>query len=234
MEESNRIESVNGDYEKVVPTTDRPLERRRRVRRQSNGVKHYHHRHYKKLIFGLWTAVAVLFLLLLFTSIKLSLYAKELYDLTLLQARQERELEHLRPQLKQLEQELAELVKKRLPGLHPLEFDKVIPIDEQYIQHIIFTRVGKEEDRNYEFKLTLRNGDLTAVHPIVKVMFFDHLGIQVASSTVGVDEKGVPTLDVLERGEVRSYTQAISLPAGKEAKYFSIETDLPVYQKSGG
>ncbi len=234
MEESNHIGSVEGDYERIAPPTDRPLERRRRVRRQSNGVKHYHHRHYKKLIIGLWTAVAVLFLLLLFTSIKLSLYAKELYDLTLLQAKQERELEQLRPQLEQLEQELAELVKKRLPGLYPLEFDKVIPIDKQYVQHIIFTRVGKEEDRNYEFKLTLRNSELTAAHPIIRVTFFDHLGIQVASSTVGVDEKGAPTLDVLERGEVRSYTQAISLPAGKEAKYFSIETDLPVYQKPGG
>ncbi|GAB6066921.1 hypothetical protein JCM13664_02390 [Methylothermus subterraneus] len=215
--------SVSGNF---------PLEeRRRRVRRQSNGVGRHHYHSRRRLVYGLWAALAILFLLLLVTAIKLSLYAKEVNDLTLLQAKQERELERLRPRLAQLERELAELVKQRLPGLYPLEFDKVIPIDKEYVQHILFTRIGKAEDRNYEFKLTLRNGDLTAVHPIVRVMFFDHLGIQVASAAVGVDDKGVPTLDVLERGEVRSYVQVISLPSGKEAKYFRIETDLPAYQK---
>lgn len=205
-------------------------ERRRQVRRQTNGARRYYHSR-KNLIYGLWAAVSILFLLLLLTAVKLSLYAKELNDLNLLQAKQERELERLRPQLVQLEKELAELVKKRLPGLYPLEFDKVIPIEEQYIQNIVFTLIGKEENRNYEFKLTLRNGGLTAVHPIVKVIFFDHLGIQVAASSIGVDEKGMPTLDVLERGEMRSYTQVISLSAGREAKYFTVETDLPEYQK---
>ena len=204
-------------------------ERRRIVRRHTNGIRHHSGR--RRLIYSLWAAVIVLFVLLLLAAVKLSLYAKEVYDLTLLQAKQERELEHLRPRVAQLEQELAELVKHRLPGLYPLEFDKLIPIDKQYVQHIIFTRIGKEEDRNYEFKLTLKNGDLTAVHPIVRVIFFDHLGIQLASATVGVDDKGVPTLDVLERSEVRSYVQVVRLPAGKEARYFSVETDLPEYQK---
>lgn len=219
-------------HQTQTPVSDRPfgLERRRRIRRQSNGVRHYHHSH-RRLISSLWIAVGGLFLLLLVTAIKLSLYAKEVNDLSVIAAKQERELERLRLQLAQLEKELAELVRQRLPGLHLLEFDKVIPLDQQYVQHILFTRIGKETERNYEFKLTLRNGELTAVHPIVRVIFFDHLGLQVASSTVGVDDKGMPTLDVLERGEVRSYVQAISLPAGKEAKYFTVETDLPEYQK---
>ncbi len=227
MKESNRL-TVEPQ---ALASENSPMpERRRRVRRQTNGARHYHHSR-NNLIYGLWAAVSILFLLLLLTAIKLSLYAKEVNDLNLLQARQERELKRLRPQLAQLEEELAELVKQRLPGLYPLEFDKVIPIEKQYIHHIIFTLIGKEEDRNYEFKLTLRNGGLTAVHPIVKVIFFDHLGIQVAGSMIGVDENRMPTLDVLERGEVRSYTQAINLPAGKEAKYFTVETDLPEYQK---
>ncbi len=224
--------SHSTSHQTQTPVSDRPfgLERRRRIRRQSNGVRHHHHSH-RRLIYSLWIAVGSLFLLLLVTAIKLSLYAKEVNDLSVIAAKQERELERLRPQLAQLEKELAELVRQRLPGLHPLEFDKVIPLDQQYVQHILFTRIGKETERNYEFKLTLRNSELTAVHPIVRVMFFDHLGLQVASSTVGVDGKGMPTLDVLERGEVRSYVQAISLPAGKEAKYFTVEIDLPEYQK---
>lgn len=227
MDESNRL-----TVEPAPPALEHSLspERRRRVRRQTNGARHYHHSR-KNLIYGLWVTVGVLFLLLLFTAIKLSLYAKEVNDLNLLQAKQERELARLRPQLLQLEEALAELVKQRLPGLYPLEFDKVIPIEKQYIHNIIFTLIGKEEDRNYEFKLTLKNSGLTPVHPIVKVIFFDHLGIQVADSMIGVDEKGVPTLDVMERGGVRSYTQAIRLRPGKEAKYFAVESDLPEYQK---
>lgn len=232
MEEYSRTQNFESERDEAASASGRPLvERRKRVRRQSNGLRHYHRHHHQKLVVGLGAAVVALFLLLLFTALKLSLYAKEANDLSLISARQERELKRLRPQLEQLEKELAELVRKRLPGLYLLELDKLIPIEKGYIQHILFTRIGKEEDRSYEFKLTLRNSDLTAVHPIVRVMFFDHLGIQVASSAIGVDEKGMPTLDVLERGEVRSYVQAIRLPEGREAKYFGIETDLPEYQK---
>ncbi len=206
-------------------------ERRRKVRRKSNGVHRHSRRHYTRTIYILAASLAVLFLSLLIVLIRLSMYAKEVHDLTVLQHKQEQELETLRPKVASLEAEIAELVKGRLPGLKPLEFDKVIPIDKQYVRNIIFTLIGTEEDRSYEYKLTLKNNNLTAVHPIVRVIFFDHLGIQMGHSTIGVDEDNVPTLDVLERGEVRSYTKVVSLPDGRQPRYFKIEVDLPEYQK---
>ena len=207
-------------------------ERRSGGRRKSNGRRaHYSRNHRSRVVYGLGTLAAILFFAFLFVSIKLSLYAKELNDITILNHRQERELKELRPMVERLEKQVADLVQQRIPGLHPLVFDQLISIDQQYVRNIIFTLIGKEENRQYEYKLTMKNNGLTAVHPIVKILFFDQLGIQVANSVIGVDEHGDPTLDVLERGEVRSYTKTIDLSDGHQARYFMVMVDLPDYQK---
>lgn len=224
------IEKESKDTQTVA--TEGSVERRRRVRRQSNGVHRHSRRHYLRTIYILGATAFILFLLLLMVSIRLSLYAKEVHDLTVLQHKQEQELALLRPKVASLEAEIAELVQGRLPGLKPLEFDKVIPVKKKYVRNIIFTLIGTEDDHSYEYKLTLKNDGLTAVHPIVRVIFFDHLGIQMGYSTIGVDEDNVPTLDVLERGEVRSYTKVVNLPNGRQPRYFKIEVDLPEYQKA--
>ncbi len=222
------------DQTTSVMTTEKNeknIERRYRVRRQSNGVHRHSRRRSLRTIYILSALVLVLFLLLLVVSIRLSLYAKEVHDLTVLQHKQELELESLRPKVASLEAEIAELVQGRLPGLKPLQFDKVIPIKKKYVRNIIFTLIGTESDHRYEYKLTLKNDGLTGVHPIVRVIFFDHLGIQLGDSTIGVDKDNVPTLDILERGEVRSYTKVVQLPDGKQPRYFKVEVDLPEYQK---
>ncbi len=180
------------------------------------------------LLIALWLLT---FLALLGVSLKLSLTAKELYQTTVLQRKQAQELARLRPRVSALEAQLDELVHGRLPGLRPLEFDKVIPVDKDYVRNILFTQTGKPGDYRYEYKLTLKNDGLTAVHPIVRVLFFDRAGIQVASSSIGVDRDGQPTLDVLERGEVRSYDQEVPSLRGKEARYFRVEVSLPDYQR---
>ncbi len=212
-------------------TTERTTERRHRVRRHANDTHRHSRRRYLRIIYLLGALVSVLFLLLLVVSIRLSLYAKDVHDLTVLQHKQELELESLRPKVAALEAEIADLVRGRLPGLKPLEFDKVIPIEKKYVRNIIFTLIGTESDHRYEYKLTLKNDGLTGVHPIVRVIFFDHLGIQLGDSTIGVDKDNVPTLDILERGEVRSYTKVVQLPDGKQPRYFKVEVDLPEYQK---
>ncbi len=202
-----------------------------RSRRRESRRSTHSHRKRTKLIYGLWTAVGLLFLTLLFVSIKLSMYAKEVTELNMIEKKQSRELEQMRPKLDQLKKEIDDLVMGRLPSLHRLEFDKVIPIQEQYVRNIIFTLIGREQDRNYEYKLTLKNDTLTAIHPIVKILFFDRLGIQVGSSSIGLDEHGLPTLEVLERGEVRSYSSVVKLSDGRRAEYFMVQVDLPEYQK---
>ncbi len=221
-------------------TTDTPTSRsslksnsaeNRRDRVRVSRRSSHSHRKRTKLIYGLWTTVGILFLLLLFVSVKLSMYAKEVTELNMIEKKQSRELEQMRPKLDQLKKEIDELVMGRLPSLHKLEFDKVIPIKEKYVRNIIFTLIGHEQDRNYEYKMTLKNDTLTAIHPIVKILFFDRLGIQVGSSSIGLDENGMPTLDVLDRGEVRSYTSVVKLSDGRRAEYFMIQVDLPEYQK---
>ena len=210
------------------------IERRKSARRKTNGVHSYSrhsHQHRTRLIWVLALISGGMFILTMIVSVKLSLYAKELNEITILQHKQERELAGLRPEVERLREEVSELVMRRLPGLHPLIFDRVITIDKRYVRNIMFTLIGKEEDRQYEYKLTLKNNGLTSVHPIVEILFFDELGIQVASSVIGVDDAGVPTLDVLERGEVRSYTRTIGLAKGRNAKYFMVHVDLPEYQK---
>lgn len=192
-------------------------------------MSHHSHRRRTRIIYGLGALSVILFLSLLFVSIQLSLYAKELDKLMLLQRKQERELTRLRPRVAELEGEIGELVKGRLPGLRPLEFDKVIPIGEHYVRHLIFTLIGKEDERSYEYKLTLKNGNLTPAHPMVRIIFFDQLGIQVASSVVGDGDEGVQAVKVLEPGEVRSYTGTFHLRNDKEAKYFKIEVNPPAY-----
>lgn len=199
--------------------------------RRNHSHNHRSSRRKNRMILGLWITVALLFLILLFVSVKLSMYAKEINELNIIENKQSRELAQIRPKLDQMRSQIDELVMGRLPSLHKLEFDKVIPINEKYVRNIIFTLIGKEEDLNYEYKITLKNDGLTAIHPIVKILFFDHLGIQVGSSVIGLDSNGLPTLDVLDRGEARSYTAQVNLSTGNRAQYFLIQMDLPEYQK---
>lgn len=182
-----------------------------------------------KLIYGLSVALIVACILLLILGVKLSLYAREINALTAIEQKQARELAALKPELEKVKAEIADLVESRLPYLNKLEFDKVIPINEEYVKNIVFTLVGNGDTKSYEYKLVMRNQELTAIHPQVKIIFFNRVGIQIGESDIGVHEDGVPTLEVLERGEVRSYASAIELAEELKPEYFWIRAAKPVY-----
>lgn len=176
----------------------------------------------KRLILALAIALVVSFLLLLYFSVKLGTYAREITALTVSEQRLAREIEQLNPLLETMKQEIAALSEGRLPHLKILEFDEVISIDKEYVKNIVFTLAKIKNYKQYEYKIVLDNRNLEPVHPRVNVYFFDRVGIQVGYSEVGVDKDGLPSLEILERGEIKSHSAVVQLAEDVEPEYFMI------------
>jgi hypothetical protein len=181
----------------------------------------------RKTVFGLWIALLVESLLLMALAIRLSIALREVNTLTIVEHKQARQLAEIEPELNKMRQEIADLTLSRLPALKKLDYDTVIPIEQYYVKNIVFTLSGRGEQKNYEYKLVMNNRELTAVHPTVKILFFDRVGIQVGLSQIGVDKEGVPTLDVLERGEIKSYSSSITLAEDAKPEYFFVQVKKP-------
>lgn len=183
----------------------------------------------KRLVAGLSVGCALLFFLTLFLGIQLGIAARETNYLTVIERKQARELEAMRPELDQLKAEVAELVKSRIPNLNPLKFDEVITVEEGYVRNIVFTLAKKNDVKQYEYKMVMDNRGLTAVHPDIKLLFFNHIGIQVGGSEIGVDKDGEPTLEVLERGEIRTRSSVVELSEEADPSYFLIRIVKPKF-----
>ncbi|WP_210023810.1 hypothetical protein [Methylocaldum sp. RMAD-M] len=162
------------------------------------------------------TALLVLF-------IQLTLSEQENLDLTVLEKKQALELQALKPEVEKLRADIAALTTSRLPNLTKLEFDKVIPLDLGYVKNIVFTVAGKNSDKHYEYKIVMHNTDLTLIHPEVDVLFFDRVGVQVGVSKIGFHQDGTPNLDMLERGEVRSFSSMVDLTGDADPEYFRVK-----------
>ena len=150
---------------------------------------------------------------------------QEIKQLTIANAKQARELRQLRPQVTEQAKQITELVHNRLPTLQLIKFDKVTPLKHEYLKNIVFTLTGKAHINRYEFKMTAHNKGLNLIHPEFKIIFFNHLGIQVKELRLGIDENGVPVLDPLEPNESRSFSASIKLSSDEEQpRYFKINT----------
>jgi len=176
----------------------------------------------KKSFIILSVGCALLFALALALAVKLTMYGREITDLTVLGRKQAQKLALLEPKLVEMEEEIAALVESRLPHLTVLGFDKVLPVDKRYVKNIAFTLAGKGGKKRYEYKMVMDNRGLVSVHPYVQIIFFDKVGIQVGMSELGVDSDGMPTLDMLERGEIRSHVSQVRLTDNIEPKYFTV------------
>ena len=176
----------------------------------------------KKSFIILSVGCALLFALALALAVKLTMYGREINDLTVLGRKQAQKLALLEPKLVEMEEEIAALVESRLPHLTVLGFDKVLPVDKRYVKNIAFTLAGKGGKKRYEYKMVMDNRGLVSVHPYVQIIFFDKVGIQVGMSELGVDSDGMPTLDMLERGEIRSHVSQVRLTDNIEPKYFTV------------
>jgi cell division protein FtsB len=137
-------------------------------------------------------------------------------------AAQDAELDRLRLELQGLREERDSLASGRLPGLIPLEYDRALPLEQQYVRNIIFTRTGTSAAPQYEYRLVLENGAAAPLRPAVRLLFFDARGIQVAESLVSDDSaSGQPaTAAWLQPGETRSYTAPLRLQREAEPRYF--------------
>ncbi|RLA23856.1 MAG: hypothetical protein DRQ61_02700 [Gammaproteobacteria bacterium] len=70
------------------------------------------------------------------------------------------------------------------------------------------------------------NRNLLPVRPEVKILFFDHVGIQVGVSELGMGN-GLPITEPLERGEIRSYSSSLELADDLEPQYFQVQIFSP-------
>lgn len=176
-----------------------------------------------RLIFLLSIVLVVETTALLVLFIQLTLSEQENLDLTVLEKKQALELQALKPEVEKLRADIAALTTSRLPNLTKLEFDKVIPLDLGYVKNIVFTVAGKNSDKHYEYKIVMHNTDLTLIHPEVDILFFDRVGVQVGVSKIGFHQDGTPNLDMLERGEVRSFSSVIDLTGDADPEYFRVK-----------
>lgn len=182
-----------------------------------------------KAVIWLSVACTLLFFLVLVLGIKLGMYAKENEDLTIIDNKQTRELESLRPDIKRLRSEIKQLVRGRIPYLKELKFDVVIKIEYEYVRNIVFTLASNKDMKQYEYKMVMDNRTLNAVHPHVKLLFFNDIGIEVGSSVIGVDDDGVANENVLERGEIRTHSAAVELSDDLDPTYFMMRVIEPSY-----
>lgn len=182
--------------------------------------RHRRSRARTRLIIILSAALLAMFIAVLVLGVKLTTCGRQVIDLTVLERKQARQLAELEPKIAEFEQEIAQLVESRLPNLRPLEFDKVFHIGEAYVKNIVFTITRKDGIRYYEYKMLMDNQDFVPVPPHVQILLFDRDGIQIGFSELGVDKDGVPTADILERGEIRSHVAQFVLTEDMEPDYF--------------
>ncbi|MBP1149249.1 MULTISPECIES: hypothetical protein [Methylocaldum] len=193
------------------------------VQAYSSRGKHRRSSSKTRLIFLLSIVLVVETTALLVLFIQLTLSEQENLDLTVLEKKQALELQALKPEVEKLRADIAALTTSRLPNLTKLEFDKVIPLDLGYVKNIVFTVAGKNSDKHYEYKIVMHNTDLTLIHPEVDVLFFDRVGVQVGVSKIGFHQDGTPNLDMLERGEVRSFSSMVDLTGDADPEYFRVK-----------
>ncbi|MFA5984472.1 MAG: hypothetical protein WC782_10695 [Methylococcaceae bacterium] len=177
----------------------------------------------RKIIIYLCLALALETLTLISTVIVSGSHQKENYELKRLNDLQLAELESLRPELAKLRTELDSLIQSRLPHLTKLEFDQIIPINQDNVKNINFTLAGTAEKKQYEYKLTLENRSLSAIFPQIDIVLFNRAGIQVGIAQIGIDEHGTRTSVAVDKGETRSYTSIIPLNQNHtEPEYFIV------------
>ena len=175
-------------------------------------------RHYKYLLAG----ISILFLLIyVFTWFHIARKSTE-HEQTLLELRkQEVTLKAVTSELETVRNEMDSLVQDKIPGLLPLKYDEAINIDNKYIRNIIFTLVINGKKRNYEYRLVMHNETLSVIRPVVEILLFNNIGIQIGVTQIGnMDAPAGTKRSELYPDEVRSYTSSIDLIRDEEPSYF--------------
>ena len=134
---------------------------------------------------------------------------------------QQKTLDSINSELDQVKAERDALVQERIPGLMPLKYDEMITPDQQYIRNIIFTMVRNGQEETYEYRLVIHNDTLSVIHPVVEILLFNDIGIQIGLGRVQHKDASTATgRPSLDPGEVRSYTATIDMIRHEEPHYF--------------
>jgi hypothetical protein len=127
----------------------------------------------------------------------------------------------VKSELETVREERDTLVQARIPGLLPITFDETITPENTYVRNIIFTMVRNGQKETYEYRLVLQNDTLSVIQPIVEIMLFNDVGIQIGQARVEQKHASVASgRTALDPGEVRSYTAPINLIRNEEPHYF--------------
>lgn len=131
-------------------------------------------------------------------------------------------LERLRPELPRLETQIAALARARVPGLRPLEFDRVIPINAGFVRNILFTTSGTRGQKIYEYQAVVHNPTAAPVHLHLRLSLFNAAGVEIGRA--GEQGSRNPPLEiVLQPGEVVSLTGKIRMDEEEgNAVYFML------------
>ncbi|WP_240761676.1 hypothetical protein [Nitrosococcus wardiae] len=135
--------------------------------------------------------------------------------------KQSRQLTATTAALEKLQGEMKTLVQGRLPRLVPLEYDEAISITYKYLRNIIFTLIKAQGEITTEYRVVLQNDTLSVIRPEVKILLFDHAGIQIGSAEI-TNMMLTPDEAVLDPGEVRSYSGSIELFHEGKPHYFLV------------
>jgi|GEM_PF-951129 len=131
--------------------------------------------------------------------------------------------ESLETTLERLQDEVAQLVKGRIPRLLPLELDITIPIERDYFRNVSFTLAGTSQDSYYQYHAVIQNLGTSYVKPDVTVLLFDELGIQVGESRLSSeDDTSGAHISELSPGETRTYVSQIKMDRKIPARYFMV------------
>lgn len=134
---------------------------------------------------------------------------------------QREQISQLQVHIETLSAEKSSLVAGRIPGLRPFVINEVEKDVSQYVESILLTSKGNGGHHNYV--AILHNQSNEDVTPIVDILLFDELGIQVARAGVTSDETPQLSRDAkLQPGESRSYTGKLKVRDDSVPKYLLV------------
>jgi hypothetical protein len=168
------------------------------------------------LAIALVAALIALLAVTIFFSLRVAQLSKLNDSMSAELAENKVELLNIKPKLEQVQQELQQIVKGRLPRLHDMQPDKVIPVDKGYLKNIVFTIIKSNHQKEYEYKLVLENTGSSKIFPNARVLLFNKLGVQI-----GMDE--INEHNELAPGESRSHSASINLSIDDEPHYFFVD-----------
>lgn len=190
--------------------------------RSSPSVRKVSHR--LALTIALSVSLSVLFIVVIFSVVRISGLVGENDTLHAELAKAKQELSQMGIELERTRKILSEMTKGRLPHLLDLVPDKVLHINGSYLKNIVFTVLSQNGTKHYEYKLVMENSSARTVYPEARMFVFDRYGVQIGSAEVAGRAGLAP-------GESRSHTSVIDLFIAEEPRYFYVSTspvDKPI------